>query len=136
LIKVMLSAMSNVAPVMTPGKRPCQLVLTIPQRSGPHTELSRQPKRPRHGCHKGNSMSNPWLKSNPFMSMWLSGAKSVAGCARGRISAEAKRQSTEVERLAHAWSCGAANQHFSDRKDPDASRMAWAFTAKQFSRRA
>lgn len=39
-----------------------------------NTELSRQPKRPGHGCHKGNSMSNPWLKKNPFMSMWLSGA--------------------------------------------------------------
>jgi poly(hydroxyalkanoate) depolymerase family esterase len=40
----------------------------------------------------------------------------------------------EVERLAHAWSGGAANQHFSDNKGPDASRMAWAFTAKQFGR--
>lgn len=42
----------------------------------------------------------------------------------------------EVERLAHAWSGGAANEHFSDMKGPDASRMAWAFTAKQFSREA
>lgn len=42
----------------------------------------------------------------------------------------------EVERLAHAWSGGAANEHFSDKKGPDASRMAWAFTAKQFSRQA
>jgi len=39
-------------------------------------------------------MSNPWLKKNPFMSMWLSGANSVAHSARGRIAAEAKRQST------------------------------------------
>ena len=39
-------------------------------------------------------MSNPWLKKNPFMSMWLSGANSVANSARGRIAAEAKRQST------------------------------------------
>lgn len=38
-------------------------------------------------------MSNPWLKKNPFMSMWLSGAHSVAGAARGHIAAEAKRQS-------------------------------------------
>jgi hypothetical protein len=37
-------------------------------------------------------MSNPWLKKNPFMSMWLSGANS----ARGKISAEAKRQSTRA----------------------------------------
>ena len=39
-------------------------------------------------------MSNPWLKKNPFMSIWLSGANSVASRARGRIAAEAKRQST------------------------------------------
>ena len=38
-------------------------------------------------------MSNPWLKKNPFMSMWLSGANSVANTARVRIAAEAKRQS-------------------------------------------
>jgi len=38
-------------------------------------------------------MSNPWLKKNPFMSMWLTGANRVANSARGRITAEAKRQS-------------------------------------------
>ena len=38
-------------------------------------------------------MSNPWLKKNPFMSMWLSGANTVANSARGRIAAEARRQS-------------------------------------------
>ena len=37
--------------------------------------------------------SNPWLKKNPFMSAWLSGANSVVNSARGRIGAEAKRQS-------------------------------------------
>ena len=39
-------------------------------------------------------MSNPWLKKNPFMSMWFSGANSLANTARGKITAEAKRQST------------------------------------------
>jgi hypothetical protein len=39
-------------------------------------------------------MSNPWLKKNPFMSMWLSGANQVANTARGKITAETKRQST------------------------------------------
>lgn len=38
-------------------------------------------------------MSNPWLKKNPFMSLWLSAANSVAGRARGQIAAGAKRQS-------------------------------------------
>lgn len=38
----------------------------------------------------------------------------------------------EVEQLDHAWSGGAATQPFSDGQGPDASRMAWAFAAKQF----
>jgi poly(hydroxyalkanoate) depolymerase family esterase len=37
----------------------------------------------------------------------------------------------EVGRLGHAWSGGAARQPFSDAKGPDASRMAWAFVARQ-----
>ena len=41
-----------------------------------------------------SAMSNPWLKKNPYMSMWLSGANSVANSARSRIAAEAKRQSS------------------------------------------
>ena len=38
----------------------------------------------------------------------------------------------EVGRLGHAWSGGAATQPFSDMQGPDASRMVWAFAAKQF----
>jgi len=38
-------------------------------------------------------MRNPFLKKNPFMSMWLSGANSVAGSMRGHVAAHAKRQS-------------------------------------------
>jgi poly(hydroxyalkanoate) depolymerase family esterase len=37
-----------------------------------------------------------------------------------------------VDGLAHAWSGGAASKPFSDGQGPDASRMAWAFAAKQF----
>lgn len=37
-------------------------------------------------------MRNPFLKKNPFMSMWLSGANSVAGSVRGHATAQAKRQ--------------------------------------------
>jgi poly(hydroxyalkanoate) depolymerase family esterase len=37
-----------------------------------------------------------------------------------------------VNGLAHAWSGGAAGRPFSDEQGPDASRMAWAFAAKQF----
>ncbi len=41
-------------------------------------------------------MSNPWLKKNPFMSMWLSGVHRIAGSARARVSAEAKRQASHA----------------------------------------
>jgi len=34
-------------------------------------------------------MKNPWLKKNPFLSMWLSGANSVASHARSQAAAEA-----------------------------------------------
>lgn len=37
-----------------------------------------------------------------------------------------------VDRLAHAWSGGAASKPFSDGQGPDASRMAWGFASKQF----
>lgn len=39
----------------------------------------------------------------------------------------------EIARLGHAWSGGAAGQPFSDPQGPDASRMIWAFVAKQFA---
>lgn len=38
----------------------------------------------------------------------------------------------EIGRLGHAWSGAAAKEAFSDAKGPDASRMVWAFAAKQF----
>ena len=41
----------------------------------------------------------------------------------------------EVAGLGHAWSGGAASQPFSDGHGPDASRMVWAFAAKQFGGR-
>lgn len=39
----------------------------------------------------------------------------------------------EIGGLGHAWSGGAAHQVYSDPKGPDASRMIWAFAAKQFA---
>ena len=38
----------------------------------------------------------------------------------------------EVTGLGHAWSGGVASQAFSDPSGPDASRMVWAFAARQF----
>ena len=37
-------------------------------------------------------MANPWLKKNPFMSLWLSAANRAAGSIRGQATAEANRQ--------------------------------------------
>ena len=39
----------------------------------------------------------------------------------------------EVVGLGHAWSAGVAEQPYSDPKGPDASRMIWAFMARQFA---
>lgn len=49
-------------------------------------------------------MANPWTKKNPFMSLWLSGANAVAGKARVRTTAAAKRTQTALTRKAMgAW---------------------------------
>jgi hypothetical protein len=49
-----------------------------------------------------NNMRNPWLKKNPFMSMWLSAANSAAGSIRGQVTAQAKRQiATSTTRATH-----------------------------------
>ena len=41
-------------------------------------------------------MSNPWLKRNPFLSLWLSGANKVMGSARGQINAALKREASKA----------------------------------------
>jgi hypothetical protein len=41
-------------------------------------------------------MRYPWLKKNPLMSMWLSGANAVMGSARSRATAEGKRQAAVI----------------------------------------
>lgn len=53
----------------------------------------------------------------------------VTDYKRGRIAVATL---IEVARLGHAWSGGAARQPFSDPSGPDASRLLWAFVAKQF----
>lgn len=39
-------------------------------------------------------MKNPWTRKNPLLSMWLSGVNALVGPARGRASAQAKRQAS------------------------------------------
>jgi len=45
-------------------------------------------------------MKNPWLKKNPLVSMWLSGANKVAGAARAQATVAAKREATKASRNA------------------------------------
>ena len=40
-------------------------------------------------------MINPWMKKNPFMSMWLSGANTVAAHARNQMQAHGTRMVTD-----------------------------------------
>ena len=58
-------------------------------------------------------MANPWLKKNPFMSMWLSGFNSAAGSMRGHAVSQAKRQTasamtTATKDILGAWMAGLA----------------------------
>jgi len=57
-------------------------------------------------------MKNPWLAKNPFLSLWMSGANSMFGAARGHALNEVRRQhrammSEGVEAVLAFWS-GAA----------------------------
>ena len=58
-------------------------------------------------------MANPWLKKNPFMSMWLSGFNAAAGSMRGHAVSQAKRQTasavtTASKDIFEAWTAGFA----------------------------
>lgn len=55
------------------------------------------------------SMSNPWTKKNPLMSMWLSAANRTAGAARGQATSAAKRgvaaaQADATRQILDFWS--------------------------------
>ena len=56
-------------------------------------------------------MRNPWTKKNPLMSLWLSGANAIVGSARGRATAEAKRQTAAImaegtKQMVRIWTGG------------------------------
>ena len=79
--------------------------MTTRQRNSPYDEPP---------IHQGYTMKNPWLKKNPLMSMWLSGANTMLGSARSRTLAEAKRQSAAMmaegtRQMVHFWTGGLAS---------------------------
>jgi len=41
-------------------------------------------------------MKNPWTMKNPWMSLWLSGANTVANTARGHATAQARREAATL----------------------------------------
>lgn len=59
-------------------------------------------------------MANPWVKKNPFLSMFLSSANAVAGRARGTAVAQAKRS--------HASATKHATQTWIDAWTPDSGK--------------
>lgn len=61
------------------------------------------------------------------------GARYAATITDYRVRNRVVATLCEVEGLGHAWSGGAAGHACSDPKGPDASRMIWAFFAKQFA---
>lgn len=83
---------------------------------------------------------------NAAVRVWAGAAGARA--AKGRIVHRGKRSPAtvtdfklrsntvatlvEVHKLGHAWSGGAASHAYTDAQRPDASRMMWAFAAKQF----
>jgi hypothetical protein len=49
-------------------------------------------------------MTNPWTKTNPFMSMWLSGANAAAGQARSQLqTALINQQAAVTKNAARFW---------------------------------
>jgi len=61
-------------------------------------------------------MSNPWLKKNPFMSMWMSGANSIAGSVRARAKRQAATATTQAaSEIANFWA-QALTQPYSPKK--------------------
>ena len=41
-------------------------------------------------------MTNPWLKKNPWLSLWLSAANRAGAVTRGAAAAEAHRQTARM----------------------------------------
>jgi hypothetical protein len=54
-------------------------------------------------------MSNPWLKKNPYLSLWLSASNAMTGAVMAQTKAQARRQAATASTLAlrevaEAWS--------------------------------
>ena len=50
-----------------------------------------------HQANRGLPMINPWLTSNPFVSLWLSSANQMMSLAHRLFAAEMQRQAAEMQ---------------------------------------
>ncbi|MEJ8852952.1 PHB depolymerase family esterase [Variovorax robiniae] len=128
-----VGAMHGLRSTKTLAARPLTVVESWPPLMVIHGNLDRVVS-----LHNGHAAVQAWAKA--------SGARATAtrsvqrGTRYATSVTDYKRKGStvatlvEVARLGHAWSGGAATEHFSDDKGPDASRMAWTFASKQFRR--
>ena len=105
-----LGCMPTVAAAAQRGSRACSrdartvaaplqrsaLTIRHPSHSSPSSPRTachlprRVPVKHRHSVTQEGDMPNAWLKSNPFMSLWLSAANRIAGSLRSHATARAQ----------------------------------------------
>ena len=78
------------------------------------------------GLKTEDTVKNPWLKKNPFMSMWLSGANKVAGAARGLAAAAVKREATRATKDAAGEGTKQALDRSEERRVGKECRSRWS----------
>lgn len=65
-------------------------------------------------------MSNPWLKKNPFMSMWLSAANRATGAFRGQAAAAVQQAGNEALKAGLSGAAAAAKPRTAKKARPAA----------------
>jgi poly(hydroxyalkanoate) depolymerase family esterase len=127
------------------GRRQAQTLASSPTQAEQHSALKWPPLMVIHGTMDAVVAVN---NAHAAVRLWSDAADAKASTPRrvqrGKrhpmVVTDYKRGRTavatlvEIARLGHAWSGGAARQPFSDPSGPDASRLLWAFVAKQFKR--
>ena len=76
-------------------------------------------------------MTNPWLKKNPFMSMWMSAANQAVNRARGQVTAAVRRETKK----AAADAAEAGFKHLNDRWPGPLLRTPTAPTKRRKAKR-
>ena len=77
-------------------------------------------------------MTNPWLKKNPFMSMWMSAANQAVNRARGQVTAAVRRETKK----AAAEAAAAGFKHLNDQWSGTLLRTPTAPTKRRKAKKA